>query len=277
MKNYEKKYNEAFERAKTYYNTTDSAADAELIELIFPEVKVSDDEKIRKEIIEFFENCNIKHLDWIAWIKKQGEQNTINNVKSKFNPGDWIVFNGFTLYVKEIVNGFYRTISRGGITNSYDLNIDNAARLWTIQDAKDGDVLVVNRDNSPFIFKGFDKFHPECPVAYCGIDDNGIFIVNSGDGWWTDERVEPATKEQYELLFQKMKEAGYTWDSNKLELKKIEQKSKSNDDITCNKNKLIKDICKWLKNYANSYINSEHNGTIDTDEMIKALKYRFET
>jgi hypothetical protein len=33
----------------------------------------------------------------------------------------------------------------------------------------------------------------------------------------------PATKEQRDLLFQKMKEAGYEWDSNKKELIRYEQ------------------------------------------------------
>ena len=46
--NYEKKYKEALERAKNYYSTTDSVADTELIELIFPELKESEDERIRK-------------------------------------------------------------------------------------------------------------------------------------------------------------------------------------------------------------------------------------
>lgn len=35
----------------------------------------------------------------------------------------------------------------------------------------------------------------------------------------------PATKEQRDFLFQKMKEAGYEWDAERKELKKIEQKS----------------------------------------------------
>jgi hypothetical protein len=65
----------------------------------------------------------------------------------------------------------------------------------------------------PFIFKGLlDKFHPECPVAYCGIGNDGTFVINTCDGWWTDEKVQPATKEQRDFLFKKMKEAGYEWD-----------------------------------------------------------------
>ena len=40
----------------------------------------------------------------------------------------------------------------------------------------------------------------------------------------------PATKEQRDLLFSKMKEAGYEWDSKKKELKKIEVTSKESED-----------------------------------------------
>ena len=39
-----------------------------------------------------------------------------------------------------------------------------------------------------------------------------------------DEDVKPATKEQRDLLFQKMKEAGYELDAENKQLKKIEQK-----------------------------------------------------
>jgi hypothetical protein len=41
---YKEKYNKALERAKNYYSTTDSVADTELIELIFPELAESEDE-----------------------------------------------------------------------------------------------------------------------------------------------------------------------------------------------------------------------------------------
>lgn len=89
---------------------------------------------------------------------------------------------------------------------------------------KDGDILVCKEDKKPFIFKGFlDKFHPDCPVAYCGIDIKDTFAVSSGDGWWTDGEVQFATKEQSDYLFQKMREAGYEWNPDTKELKEIKQ------------------------------------------------------
>lgn len=96
---------------------------------------------------------------------------------------------------------------------SEDRWFDNGtkARLWNImQDAKDGDILVTVDSNQPFIYKGcFDPNHPDAPVAYCGIDSGGDFTcscVNNFNYWLTEEKVQPATKEQRDLLFQKMKE-----------------------------------------------------------------------
>ena len=89
---------------------------------------------------------------------------------------------------------------------------------------KDGDILVCKEDKKPFIFKGFlDKFHSDCPVAYCGIDIKDTFAVSPGDGWWTDGEVQFATKEQSDYLFKKMHEAGYEWNPDTKELKEIEQ------------------------------------------------------
>lgn len=126
-------------------------------------------------------------------LNKKIEQKFVDKIEPKFKVGDWVVTDKNDRVQIKAVNNSYYTIDNGMYFNiPY---ADKYWHLWTIQDAKDGDVLIVERDKTPFIFKEFDKFHPGCPVAYCGIDDSGIF-VNSGDGWWTDEEVYPATKEQ---------------------------------------------------------------------------------
>lgn len=95
----------------------------------------------------------------------------------------------------------------------------NKIESWSVKDAKCGDILVYGDDKRPFIFKGLlDKFHPECPVAYCEITVDNTFAVSSGVRWWTNEKVQPATKEECDLLFEKMHEAGYRWDVGKKEL-----------------------------------------------------------
>ena len=93
-------------------------------------------------------------------------------------------------------------------------------KLWDISDAKDGDVLLT-KHNQPFIYNGI--FDEESVGAYCGIDMlgndflKGIFSCD----WSYKEGVKPATKEQRNILFAKMKESGYEWDADKKELKNI--------------------------------------------------------
>ena len=125
-----------------------------------------------------------------------------------------------------------------GFTPPYKFKDEDKIHLWTIQDAKDGDVLVtVNDGNRPFIYKGcLDPNHPDSPVAYCGIDADGYFCSGGGkfNHWWTVEKVQPATKEQRDALMKAMTDAGYTFDFDKKELKLLI----SNDgDFESNNNK----------------------------------------
>lgn len=170
--------------------------------------------------------------------KKQGKQKPSGKVEPKFHEGDWIVFNGLALYVKEVVKGFYRTISKGGIPNSYDGDIDNAARLWTIQDAKDGDVLVCplqkgyENDEQIFIFKGINSrdYVDNCIEYYCRIC-NGVFYENkNGYMGTTSSPLQPATKEQRDALMKAITDAGYEWDAEMKELKKVEDEEYNGED-----------------------------------------------
>ena len=63
---YEKKYNNALERAKKLY---EQGTITESLSYVFPELKGSD-ERIRKEIIEYIKTGTY-HKDWIAWLEKQ--------------------------------------------------------------------------------------------------------------------------------------------------------------------------------------------------------------
>lgn len=136
----------------------------------------------------------------------------------KFKVGDWIVFNGLTLYIKEIVKGYYRTISKGGITNSYDWDIDNLARLWSIEEAEIGDILTAS-DGSIFIYAGLKGTLAQSYIALLSDGDLNTMKCN----WEEKTSVAPTTEEQRSLLFRKMKEAGYVWDEDKKELRKIKK------------------------------------------------------
>ena len=145
--------------------------------------------------------------------------------RPKFKVGDWIT-NGAAkpAQISSIEDGLYFTHNDtiGGDIES----IDKEYHLWTFKDAKDGDVLV-NDEGKPFIFKGLlDEKHPGYPVAYGGVCINcyGIdeFCISVRCYWCGSIGVKPATKEQREHLFAKMKEAGYEWNNEKKELKKQE-------------------------------------------------------
>jgi hypothetical protein len=79
-----KRYDEAIERVKGWH------IDCQLnfkkaLEELFPELKESEDERIRKELLEHCENQAEPYIrkgnkcpqiqSWIAWLEKQGEQN----------------------------------------------------------------------------------------------------------------------------------------------------------------------------------------------------------
>lgn len=338
--NYEQKHKNALERARDLMtNQNPPAFDKHLIEMIFPELAKSEDERIREALIKILNkiviNTNYKELgidynirDMIAWLEKQGEKkkvsiwkhwkngiaghvdgkqtylikngttyslssclgfecdyielseldnlmlekqcekdpctNCINDkgcitcengnmkeieVTHKFKVGDWIVFNGLILHIDEVVNGYYRTTSRGdGIHNSYDWDIDNAARLWTIAEAKAGDVLYLQHEGMEhvIIYKRLIKknFHSILSV-HCAYDSSTNDFFEDVDSYHCvtsecDEKgIHPATKEQRNLLFQKMKDAGYEWDSEKNELKKIKVKTLDVDKVI-----------EWLKPYS---------------------------
>ena len=93
LENYEEKYNQALKRAKEFMTNKGVSPNAdafktakELTETIFPELRESEDERIRKEMIDFIqetienvgESPNIWTMNnakkWLSWLEKQGEK-----------------------------------------------------------------------------------------------------------------------------------------------------------------------------------------------------------
>lgn len=148
-----------------------------------------------------------------------------NKVEPKFKVGDWVVFKNrhqSVYQVEQIEDGYYilRHIL-GGTFRVCVLHDENLKlwKLWTIQDAKDGDVLCTYECGEPkivFILKGMPK---ECCAlsyhCYYNVMYPNFVVSGSKTGCLApnDEDVKPATKEQRDLLFQKIKETGYNWDA----------------------------------------------------------------
>lgn len=168
-------------------------------------------------------------------ITKQGEQKSDDKIEPKFKVGDFIVDNcGNVWKIEGILNQFYILEGVDGGESRPTIEwVDKTSHLWTIKDAKDGVILVANKKGQPFIFNGHYDEDTDYIYAHCGISDlvkndsfyyNGECIEEEFKVWCINENVFPATKEQRDLLFQKMREAGWEFDFKKKELKMIEQK-----------------------------------------------------
>lgn len=213
-----KRYDEAIEKGKQIQNTPYTAhwdIMKEVAEHLLPELKESEDERIRKEIISAIKEDWPGHKDWIAWLEKHGEQKPTNNIEPKFKVGDWISGYYTNYKVLSVNNEGYVVEDVDG--NKINILFENEKfhHLWTIQDAKNGDVLVHN--NCVFIFMGIKNGIVQA------IEENFLKPVSFGEPD-KDNDYYPATKEQRDLLLQKIKKAGYEWNADKKELKKVEQK-----------------------------------------------------
>ena len=277
-----KRYDEVIKKAESLYKAAEPMSGCNvIIETFFPELKESEDERIRGAIIYFISHTptvpkgTIGKETMIAWLEKQGEQkpipkyeigdtiyynsfgkiesmvvaNIVNNgdgnpmyedvdgngvfekelieqksankVEPKFKIGDWVIDKSFGTIkqIKEFDNDEKVWFTDG--TGTF-IEFLNGCRLWTIQDAKDGDVLYTSStaSNEVFIFKELTiEGYIKC---YCSYDSEDKYC--EGKYHFIGKptfMTHPATKEQRDLLFQKMKEAGYEWDADKKELKKI--------------------------------------------------------
>lgn len=149
----------------------------------------------------------------------------------KFIPpevGEWVVNNNgepqlfqVTLYswpdskIKGAKDNLESFISTTTLNRQY--------HLWTIQDAKSGDVLEFGDHGRLVvgIVSYVNKRTGKVDVN-CLLEDNKFKVGN----FYTLDTINPrpATKERRDLLFRKMHEAGYEWDAEKKELKNTEQK-----------------------------------------------------
>ena len=166
----------------------------------------------------------------IAWLEKQGEQNPADKIEPKFHQDDWITNGACIIKITSIDDRYYwhDNDCAGGDIKS----IDKEYHLWTIQDAKDGDVLYCKIDDDTEIIVMCSGINIHNNVdSYCRYNSKlgfNTYITNVLDA--EHDFITPATKEQRDILFQKIKEAGYEWDAEKKELKKIDQKPACKED-----------------------------------------------
>ena len=185
----------------------------------------------------------------LTWLEKQGKQETLcdkcrkdhpshscqditelgrcavehepaDKVEPKFNIGDWVVNKfGDSWHIDSLDKKNYRVSDGKGNYNYFPISKQDEMHIWTIQDAKDSDILAFSNDTI-VIFK--DLYNSTSFHSYCHIED-GIFDFNKDEvpDWWNSRDFKPATKEQRDILFQKIKEAGYNWNFETKTLEKL--------------------------------------------------------
>ena len=149
-------------------------------------------------------------------------QKPADKVEPKFREGDWVVYcnDDVDLITGIEENGY--CINNGGYI---PFVCENEMRLWDITDAKVGDVLVSESTCGLgtwyCIFKSLDG--DESMTVYCYLARDGRFETKKEQCFDKDPyNTKPATKEQRDQLEKAMANAGYTFDFDKKELKKIE-------------------------------------------------------
>lgn len=266
--NYEQRYKDILERARTFVKRWDSigADDSELVikevKEIFPELKESEDEQHRKWILDYLYD-GLRKSDGqfkgqfktaIAWLEKQGqtftkkgvydakhefekqgEQDTPQvyetkdgeiitysetdgyKIEPKFKVGDWIIQENIGVYkVIEVCESWYEVVDNKDKDYSIGFDKEYMCHLWSITDAKDGDVLEFADHGRlvtgilSFVNKTTGKVDVSCLLEG---DKFKIGVFYNLD----TVKPHPATKEQRALLFQKMRDAGYRWDDKKKE------------------------------------------------------------
>lgn len=143
--------------------------------------------------------------------------NPADKVEPKFKVGDWIVNNedGSIGQITDIIydeSGYGYNHTNGWLHSVFEKDF----HLWTVQDAKDGDVLVYGDNPNDhhvkviMIFKSWRN--SESAFTYFHVYDNEVRVND-----WCDcgKNAHPATKEQRDILFTKMKKAGYELDVEK--------------------------------------------------------------
>ena len=351
---YEKAYKEVLSRAKTKYDSMMKqgvVGMAENIAELFPELKESEDERIRKAIFQALSKKDARDVllanglqvsDALAWLEKQDKKNEctkhldmvanlkeyLTNTPKEQIQKDWDElkhWNNIGPTVEEFLYGKQKPtdklepkfeigdlITNGILVGKIDeihglgyhayfgdhyADVPDAENWhkWTIQDAKDGDVLLFEGYyNSIVLFQGIGingkgriNYHCKCNLGDYSFGVQGD-VAYLGTIEKDAEHYHPATQEQRDLLFQKMKEAGYEWDAEKKELKKIEQnpawseEDKYNlSDIEAiihtvrgdgrNADKLIN----WLKSLKERCTWKPSNEQIDTlEQWLKDNRYR---
>lgn len=343
MNTYEQKYKEALSFLKDLKPHMSDYC-IEKLDGFFPELRESDDEKIRKELLEHCINRRdgkqicvdaSDYRRWAAWLEKQGEQKPVewdypygenetvdklmaiaeclemdegflyngytgtecvkflrdlarkqveckpaDKVEPKFKIGDWCIDNeDGTIFqiVKVLDNTYTYKTNEDEEYSCTHYSLENDAKLWTIQDVNDGDVLAYFNGITEIIMI-FKSWFVEKRTAYTHfhICDN---ISRVNDFCICGSGVHPATKEQRDQLEKAMVDAGYKWNKEEHKLEKnmnntfLPQTSTWSEEDEL----MIQDAIYWINEFQKSNKCKDENdmqNSVTCENWLKSIKDR---
>lgn len=215
------------------------------------------------------------------------EQKPTDKIEPKFKIGDWVIDKqGIVHQIANVIeNVTYHTYAYDIVGGGYFNDNTEGVRLWTIQDAKDGDVLAFkNNIGGIIICKSPTNYNTR---SYCRLVNE--HLIKREESGWDSTLLVPTTKEQCDLLFQKMKEEGYEWDAENKELKKIEQKSSWDEEdeeihrkcicamraSACGfpeEEKFVEQVDNWLKSLKGRYTWKPSDEHYELEEFAKIVR-----
>ena len=205
-----KRYDEAIKRAKGVIEQNPLMEYLKKgIEYILPELKESEDEKIRKRIIHALHGDVLDMEETnkaIAWLEKQGEQkqDPCDNCKDVM-----LNCHNFPCIKKRAFKQ-----GKSALEAIIDEKVDNANKVEP--KFKDGDVLKSPSHHLIWIYKDNEHYYACVNMNYVtkNVAIDGLLSI--------PKDACPATREQRKQLEKAMVYAGYIFDFKKKELKKIE-------------------------------------------------------
>lgn len=177
---YKEKYDEILVKIRDLLNNAKRRGHivvrTEYIENIFPELKESEDEKIKQEIVAYInELADLKNekipTKWLDWLEEQGKKDKLirelseykvkytqkvlqeglnkdaeSQSQLKFKVRDWTVDDfGYFWRVTKVLSNHYELEGDDGVKSTSTREyVDEKYHLWTIDDAKKGDILVID-------------------------------------------------------------------------------------------------------------------------------------
>ena len=161
----------------------------------------------------------------------------IDKQEPKFHEGEWITNGDYIWIIVGVKPLDYVLQSQdGNIVDDTISHVDEQFHSFTVADAKNGDVLVCNGN-----IKNSNGIKYERICLFNNLD-NAFFTLTKTSNFVEEYNIDvnidypdntvPATKEQKEILFMAMKDAGYEFDFEKKELKIVDWSK----HIKCNPN-----------------------------------------